>query len=69
MFFETNGVPRTVERVDTTDQGEGGGPIRKAAREKALPDVLGSVGAPMAGEVIEVTAKPGWHGCCTFRPL
>ncbi|KAA6420341.1 MAG: pyruvate carboxylase [Trebouxia sp. A1-2] len=59
VFFDTNGVPRTVEIVDTTDQGEGGGPIRKAAREKALPDVLGSVGAPMAGEVIEVTAKPG----------
>ncbi len=69
VFFETNGVPRTVEIVDTTDQGEGGGPIRKAAREKALPDVLGSVGAPMAGEVIEVTAKPGRHGCCTFLPL
>ena len=67
VFFETNGVPRTVEIVDTRDQGEGGGPIRKAAREKALPDVLGSVGAPMAGEVIEVTAKPGQHGRCTWR--
>ncbi|DBA66738.1 TPA: hypothetical protein ACH3X2_001887 [Trebouxia sp. C0005] len=53
VFFDTNGVPRTVEIVDTTDQGEGGSPIRKAAREKALPDVLGSVGAPMAGEVMQ----------------
>ena len=59
MFFETNGVPRTVEIVDRTDQTESGGPVRKAAREKADPDVLGSVGAPMAGEVIEVSAKPG----------
>ena len=69
VFFETNGVPRTVEIVDTRDQGEGGGPIRKAAREKALPDVLGSVGAPMAGEVIEVTAKPGQHDCCNILSL
>ena len=59
VFFEANGVPRTVEIVDRTDQSEGGGPVRKAAREKSDPDVLGSVGAPMAGEVIEVSAKPG----------
>ena len=59
VFFETNGVPRTVEIADTTDQSEGGGSVRKAAREKADPNVQGSVGAPMAGEVIEVTAKPG----------
>lgn len=59
VFFETNGVPRTVEIVDRTEQGDGAGPVRKAAREKADPDVLGSVGAPMAGEVIEVAAKPG----------
>jgi len=64
VFFETNGVPRTVEVVDTTDQTEGGGSVRKAAREKADPDVLGSVGAPMAGEVIEVTAKPGRRLIC-----
>ena len=64
VFFEANGVPRTVEIVDTTDQSEGGGPVRKASREKADPDVLGSVGAPMSGEVIEVTAKPGQHGLC-----
>lgn len=48
-----------MEIEDRTDQAEGGGPVRKAVREKASPDVLGSVGAPMAGEVIEVTAKPG----------
>lgn len=60
VFFEANGVPRAVEIVDKSDQAEGGGPVRKAAREKSDPDVLGSVGAPMAGEVIEVSAKPGW---------
>ncbi|KAL3135464.1 hypothetical protein ABBQ38_005949 [Trebouxia sp. C0009 RCD-2024] len=59
VFFEANGVPRAVEIVDKSDQAEGGGPVRKAAREKSDPDVLGSVGAPMAGEVIEVSAKPG----------
>lgn len=58
VFFEANGVPRTVEIVDRSDQAEGG-PVRKAAREKSDPDVLGSVGAPMAGEVIEVSAQPG----------
>lgn len=60
VFFEANGVPRAVEIVDRSDQAEGGGPVRKAAREKSDPDMLGSVGAPMAGEVIEVSAKPGW---------
>ena len=66
VFFEANGVPRAVEIVDKSDQAEGGGPVRKAASEKADPDVLGSVGAPMAGEVIEVSAQPGSrasHAC------
>ena len=52
-------MPRTVEVVDRTDTSGQGGPARKAAREKADSSVLGSVGAPMAGEVIEVSAKPG----------
>ena len=65
VFFEANGVPRTVEIEDRTDETEGGGPVRKAAREKSDPDVLGSVGAPMAGEVIEVSAKPGRPGSLT----
>ena len=49
-----------MEIEDRSNEAEGGGPVRKAAREKSDPDVLGSVGAPMAGEVIEVSAKPGW---------
>lgn len=73
VFFEANGVPRTVEIVDRSDQAEGG-PVRKAAREKSDPDVLGSVGAPMAGEVIEVSAQPGWtathvYMCTLLRPV
>lgn len=48
-----------MEVVDRTEETSKGGPARKAAREKADSAVLGSVGAPMAGEVIEVTAKPG----------
>ena len=59
VFFETNGVPRTVEIVDRTDQTESGGPVRKAAREKADPDVLGSVRAAMAAGLLEVAATPG----------
>ena len=51
---------------------------KKAVREKAETDVLGSVGAPMAGTVIEVQVRPspcvqllrgcarvaGWLGVC-----
>lgn len=60
VFFETNGVPRAVEVVDRSEDTAGkGGTAKRAAREKHDPNVLGSVGAPMAGEVIEVTAKPG----------
>ena len=65
VFFEANGVPRTVEIEDRSDEAEGEGPVRKAVREKSDPDVLGSVGAPMAGEVIEVSAKPGGSGSLT----
>ena len=63
VFFEANGVPRMVEVVDrqqsATADGAGGGAAAKPAREKADPVVLGSVGCPMSGQVIEVVAKPG----------
>jgi len=63
VFFEANGIPRTVEVVDTrtnaTGSGGDGAPLRRAARERADPSALGSVGAPMAGTVVEVKAKPG----------
>ncbi len=51
MFFEANGVPRVVEVGDKSAEAVIG---KKAARERADLAVLGSVGAPMAGTVIEV---------------
>ncbi|CAL8463302.1 g2836 [Coccomyxa elongata] len=61
VFFESNGVPRVVEVTDTTaaDSAAAGIGVAKAAREKASPTEDGSVGAPMAGEVIDVKIKPG----------
>jgi pyruvate carboxylase len=62
VFFEANGVPRMVEVVDRRQSAAaegGGGVAAKPAREKADPVVLGSVGCPMSGQVIEVVAKPG----------
>ncbi|PNH09743.1 Pyruvate carboxylase 1, partial [Tetrabaena socialis] len=50
VFFEANGVPRVVEVIDRKAEAVVG---KKAVREKADLAVLGSVGAPMAGTVIE----------------
>ncbi|GLC41025.1 hypothetical protein PLESTB_000951200 [Pleodorina starrii] len=56
VFFEANGVPRVVEVTDKKAELLVG---KKAVREKADLAVLGSVGAPMAGTIIEVSVKPG----------
>ncbi|KAI8467848.1 MAG: pyruvate carboxylase [Monoraphidium minutum] len=56
VFFEANGVPRVVEVADTRSAEA---LVKKAVREKSDTSVLGSVGAPMAGSVIEVCVKPG----------
>jgi len=56
VFFEANGIPRVVEVVDRVALTAGG--TNKLAREKA-DNEPGSVGAPMAGEVIDVQVKPG----------
>lgn len=56
VYFEANGVPRVVEVVDKRSLEALG---KKAIREKADVGVLGSVGAPMAGSVIEVSVKAG----------
>lgn len=56
VFFEVNGVPRVVEVGDRAAEVIVG---KKAARERADLAVLGSVGAPMAGTIIEVQVKPG----------
>ena len=55
---EVNGVPRVVEVAVSKKAGDGGGSM-PAGQERADPLVLGSIGAPMAGSVIEVSAKPG----------
>eukprot|EP00878_Enallax_costatus_P025480 GHUV01027260.1.p1 GENE.GHUV01027260.1~~GHUV01027260.1.p1 ORF type:complete len:380 (+),score=161.84 GHUV01027260.1:249-1388(+) len=56
VYFEANGVPRVVEVIDKRSMEALG---KKAIREKADIGVLGSVGAPMAGTVIEVSVKAG----------
>lgn len=56
VYFEANGVPRVVEVTDKRSVEALG---KKAIREKADIGVLGSVGAPMAGTVIEVSVKAG----------
>ncbi len=53
-FFEVNGVPRVVEVVDKKAGATG-----KVAREQVDKTSLGSVGAPMSGEVVEISVKPG----------
>ncbi len=58
VFFEVNSVPRVVEVLDRSEEVRGA-PGRKAARERADTSNLGSVAAPMSGEVIAVKAKPG----------
>jgi biotin carboxyl carrier protein len=60
VFFESNGVPRVVEVVDRrSSEAAAGKTAARAAREKFNASEVGSVGAPMAGEVIEVKIKPG----------
>lgn len=53
-----NSVPRVVEVLDRSEEQKGS-VGRKAARERADTSNLGSVAAPMAGEVVDVKAKPG----------
>ncbi|KAK9800249.1 hypothetical protein WJX73_006193 [Symbiochloris irregularis] len=60
VFFDINGIPRVVEVLDRTeDQEAAGGTARRAVREKADPTQVGSVAAPMAGEVVDVQVAPG----------
>jgi len=57
VFFELNGLPRQVEVLYKPKEGDK--PSVTASADKADPDVLGSIGAPMSGDVIEVAVKPG----------
>jgi len=58
VFFEMNGIPRVVEIEDKTEDGNTT-KTRAASREKSDPADLGSVGSPMAGEVVEVLVEEG----------
>jgi pyruvate carboxylase len=61
VFFDLNGIPRLVEVEDrrAKEQVASGGSSLQAVRERANPDVLGEVGAPMSGAVIEVKVAAG----------
>ena len=48
------GVPRVVEVLDKKTAAKA-----LAVRDKADPDDIGSIGAPMSGEVVAVKVKPG----------
>ena len=63
MFFDLNGIPRVVEVIDrkSKEAEQKQKSALTAVRERANPDVLGEVGAPMSGQVIEVKVRPGEH--------
>ena len=58
VFFEMNGIPRVVEVEDKTEEGSDK-KTRMASRERCDPADIGSVGAPMAGQVVEVLVTEG----------
>ena len=53
VFFETFGVPRVLEVEDRTSDA-----AASVVREKADPASVGSVGAPMGGDVLEARFPP-----------
>ena len=53
-----NGIPRSIE-VNDLNLKDASGEVATAMAEKADVNQVGSVGAPMAGEVIDIKIKPG----------
>jgi pyruvate carboxylase len=51
VFFETHGVPRVLEVEDRVTEG-----AARVVRDKADLSDIGSVGAPMGGDIVEVRA-------------
>ena len=68
VFFETFGVPRVLEIDDRKSDASS-----RVVREKADPSQVGSVGAPMGGDVLEVRPlRPCCSQCSScpaFTPL
>jgi len=56
VFFELNGMPRSVHIRDT-NKVKGEEAVKE--RERADPAVKGSMGAPMRGKVVKVGVKVG----------
>eukprot|EP00240_Pyramimonas_obovata_P000007 CAMPEP_0118929078 /NCGR_PEP_ID=MMETSP1169-20130426/6179_1 /TAXON_ID=36882 /ORGANISM="Pyramimonas obovata, Strain CCMP722" /LENGTH=1274 /DNA_ID=CAMNT_0006871201 /DNA_START=88 /DNA_END=3912 /DNA_ORIENTATION=- len=58
VFFELNGIPRSIEVLDTrvTEVASAG---LSSVKERSDPLLPGSVGAPMSGDVVEVKVKTG----------
>ena len=59
VFFEVNGIPRVVDILDLNTLETENKKGMTAVRERADPMDLGSVGAPMAGEVVDILVKDG----------
>ena len=55
VFFEVNGLPRTLLVQDRTESEK----ITKSTNQKADSTKLGSIGAPMTGSVVEVLVEAG----------
>ena len=53
-----NGIPRSIE-VNDLNISDASGEVAPAMAEKADVNQVGSVGAPMAGEVIDIKVEPG----------
>ena len=59
VFFETFGVPRVLEVPDRSSDAA----AARTVREKADASDSGSVGAPMAGDILEVRRTCGHREC------
>lgn len=59
VFFDVDGLPRVTEVVDRVAVQTVKSAQQQAARDKANPEKVGEIGAPMSGSVLEVKVEPG----------